>query len=144
MTTTAVKPNVELLRETLAQIEARPDEFDPDRFRTPRGAMCFGARACVIDGGVWVVDDTASPHAHLLLARPGDPDESVQQMGYERVISVYARARRILGLTEHQAADLFAGGNSVADLRRIVAGICQGAAAARPDGRGGDLGGRRS
>lgn len=125
MTTTIVTPNVELLRETLAQIEAHPDEFDPDRFRTPRGAMCFGARACVLDGGVWVVDDTASPHAHLLRARPEDPEESVQQMGYDRVISVYARARRILGLTEHQAAELFAGGNTVADLRRIVAEICQ-------------------
>jgi hypothetical protein len=126
--TTSIKPNVTLLGETLAQIEARPNEFDPDRFRTPWGAMCFGARACVIDGGVWAVDDTASPHAHLLLARPGDPDESVQQMGDERVISVYARARRILRLTEHQAADLLAGGNSVTDLRRIVARICQASA----------------
>lgn len=39
------------------------------------------------------------------------------------VVTVFARAMELLGLTGKQANDLFAGGNLLADIRRLIAGF---------------------
>lgn len=115
--------NVTLLDQTLAHIEAHPGEWNQDFWRCGTG-MCFAGWACQLAGGQWAhLDPDNEDLADYLHAEPGDealPNE---------LITAQERATRILGLTNHQAATLFAGSNTLGDLRRIVAEIKNKAAA---------------
>jgi hypothetical protein len=124
--------NGPLLRATLQHVETHPGEWEPDDFRTPIG-MCFGARACVLAGGVWVVDDPDSLYGDQLIAQADDPPDSLVHRGDQLVISVYSRAKRILGLDERQAVRLFAAGNTLPDIHRIVTDICGDGGGDTPD-----------
>lgn len=70
------------------------------RGRTCGTAGCFAGWTAVLDGAV----DDGDGRVYL----------------NDRVISVGNYARKALGLSDTQAYDLFSGGNSKEDLRRIV------------------------
>lgn len=108
-------PNTGLLKQTLAHIEANPNEWEQEFYRCETG-MCFAGWAAQLAGGKWADD----PDGSYLVAEPEDPTE-------ERdgdLIDIVFRARRILGLTGKQASKLFAAYNDITDLRRIVAELC--------------------
>lgn len=122
-------PNVDLLNRTLAHIEANPDEWDQHTWRrkTECGtAMCFAGWAVTFSGGQWtepaveIPDPIGYDRSHFLTAEPEDyADEACNA-----AIPVDDRACRVLGLTSKQADRLFWGGNTLADVREIVAEIC--------------------
>jgi len=119
---TGPTPNVSLLRQTLAYIEAHPEEWNQTNWRCGSTA-CFAGHAAMLDGGQW--EDEFSDD---LLARDDDPEASVwKSQGGPPVISVERRARRILGLTGADAGDLFFGYNDLDDLRAWVDAITGGA-----------------
>lgn len=115
-----MKPNVRLLRATLAHIEANPDQLNSEWYRYTTG-KCFGGHAIELAGGRWVVDDPEEPLGEFLHPEPDDDPAAVLHM----VPDDY-RAARVLGLTDEQAAVLFAPDNTLADLRRIVADLVEG------------------
>lgn len=107
-------PNVALLNQTLAHIEAHPEEWKQASWHCGTTA-CFAGHAAILDGGEW-----EDAHSDMLLARDDDPREFVYD-GNPAVIDIEDRARWILGLTNDQAAELFEGRNSLDDLREQVA-----------------------
>lgn len=117
-------PNVALLRQTLAHIEANPDEWNQRHWRCGTG-MCFAGWAATLAGGQWYEDDQ-SVHRDELIAEDGDTGE----YDHGGVITVHVddRARRILGLDEGQAERLFDAVNNLHDLRRIVGELTEDAA----------------
>lgn len=100
--------NIELLDQTMAHIEAHPREWHQRHWRCGTG-MCFAGHAATLAGGQWVTgpDDFMSEYL------AGD---SVGDVEWAPV-----RAARLLGLDEDQSDYLFAGSNTIEDLRRIVA-----------------------
>ena len=110
-------PNVKLLRETLAYIEAHPEEWDQANWYCGTSA-CFAGRACLLNGHQllpWshnVQDYTSKFKTFKFYGTP---------LERNHIASV---ARDILGLTESQALDLFMGGNTLDALRRIVNELC--------------------
>ena len=96
-------------------------------------AFCFAGWVAQNAGGKWV-------ESSALLAEPEDPDEVVHLVEVEPIdkdgnplpmieveaVTAAARAQRLLGLTGMQAVRLFAGGNSITDLRNIVEAIKAG------------------
>lgn len=107
-------PNAPLLLKTLHHIEAFPQQWDQGVYRCGT-AMCFAGTACDLDGGVWLEDDEDC------LAPREDDDLGEVGLGG---IHAGNRARRILGLSNRQAAELFAASNSLNDLRRVVGDLC--------------------
>lgn len=118
-------PNVPLLRETLARIEANPAEWDQTSYRCDSG-MCFAGWACDLSGGTWPFPPTSYSYAHYLDAVDGDPVDEVKVIDGRRVVVAQDRARRILGLRWAVAGRLFEADNDLVDLRRLVTGICEG------------------
>lgn len=116
------KPNVELLKRTLAHIEAHPKTWEQDRYRCGTG-MCFAGWAATLAGGRWVIEDLTDPppsdEAEYMVAEPEEGGEA-----YGKVWAP-ERARRVLGLTHLQASRLFAGQNHIDDLRRLVGELCE-------------------
>lgn len=123
--------NVPLLTQTLAHIEANPSEWDQTWYRCDTG-MCFAGWAAQLAGGKWhtsdpdLFDDLDS----YLIAEPGDDPATTTLVDGSGVRVVFAptRARRLLGLSSSQACELFASGNRLDDLRRIVARLVEEAA----------------
>lgn len=111
-------PNVKLLRETLAHIEAEPRKWYQPDWRCGTG-MCFAGWAVTLAGGQWKhgPDEAGSD---LLVVEPGD-SEFDRRVGSTMAMT---RAQRLLGLTEDQADELFDGSNDLDNLRRIVEGLC--------------------
>lgn len=109
-------PNVALLRQTLAYIEAHPEEWNQAHWHCGTAA-CFAGRAALLAGGNWVNDKSS-----CVVVAPDDPPSDVFMVrGGEGHVLVEDRAKRVLGLTEEQADRLFAGGNNLDDLRSRVA-----------------------
>lgn len=110
-------PNVALLNQTLAYIEAHPEEWDQKTWHCGTTA-CFAGHAAALNGGEWLGRGSDS-----LIARDDDPAEDIWAATEDRpaIVEVDRRAKRVLGLTDYQAEDLFEGGNSLDDLREIVA-----------------------
>lgn len=133
---TEVKPNVPLLRRTLAHIEANPLTWDQSWWRCETG-MCFAGWACELAGGEWLVSaadmiEGAASSADMvyLIAEPGDDEEVVlPHVNGMSVVTVHARALRVLGLDEEQAEHLFSTHNSIVHLRDLVAELTEGAQA---------------
>lgn len=108
--------NVPLLRQTLDHIREHPQEWDQQTWRrtTPCGsAMCFAGTAAMLAGATWLrpvpLSDVRHDDEDVLVVPPGGGVDTVE--GY---------AIRVLGLTERQAAELFASGNSFPRLCRLV------------------------
>jgi hypothetical protein len=118
--------NVALLKQTLAHIEAHPEEWDQTEFRCGSG-MCFAGWAAQLAGGRWYADNPDEALGDALIAEPDDPWAFEARAGV-RVVYAQLRAERVLGLDRKQANRLFAGSNRLPDLRRIVAGLCGEAA----------------
>jgi hypothetical protein len=115
-------PNVALLKQTLAHIEAHPDEWQQTTYRCGTG-MCFAGHAATLAGGAWM---SSNPLDDYMVAE--DADDPIQVLDKE--IHVKHRAERVLGLAWHQADRLFAPGNDLDLLRLLVAEICENAEAA--------------
>src|SRR5262245_40429507 len=115
-------PNAALLNETLAYIEAHPDEWDQAHWHCGT-TCCFAGRAALLDGaewsrGGWNINPSKSV---CVVAREDDPGYDVFTMADRRYVHVETRARRILGLTWEQSQELFRSGNGLDDIRRLVA-----------------------
>lgn len=116
--------NIWLLRETLAAIEAHPEQHHQGDFRC-RSGMCFAGWAAQLAGGVWLVEEPVDPgelayrDVDLLKAELDDGDDA-HWNGAHSVVSASLRARRVLGLTGLQADLLFNGLNTVEQLRELV------------------------
>lgn len=120
--TTALTPtkpktgvNVELLNETLAYIETHPEDWRQGEYRCGSG-MCFAGWAATLSGREWLVPDPDSMASNLL-SPEGDEEPSMLRGG----VHVHEVAERLLGLTDDQGFHLFAGLNTLEDIRRIVA-----------------------
>lgn len=122
--------NAAALRETLAHIEALPNQagWIQGSYRCESG-MCFAGWRCHLSGGQWATgpDDRRTVRfpdhelwfaASCLIAEPGDT--YVADLDGVRVTTAHHRAARLLGLTEGQAAELFDGCNDLDDLRENV------------------------
>lgn len=109
--------NVDLLDRTLAHVEAHPDEWNQLTYRCESG-LCFAGWAAVLAGGRWVEPEK---YSSVLVAEEGDPDED--RLHTSGSVHAHDRAQRVLGLDGDTADDLFAAGNDIHDLRRIVAEI---------------------
>jgi len=119
--------NVQLLDQTLAHIETHPREWDQATWRCGT-TYCFAGRAVVIAGSRWVKrSDRYDYESEFLLADDDDRAWAATASGLScdanETIHVADRARRLLGLTEEQADDLFAGPNTLDDLRAMVADL---------------------
>jgi hypothetical protein len=115
-------PNVALLKQTLAHIEANPHEWNQGEYRCETG-MCFAGWAAILAGGQWENADPETGDVEYLVIEPDDEIAYVFDGG----IHVKWRAQRILGLTVDQRILLCAGSNTLDDLRSIVAEIIAGA-----------------
>lgn len=104
--------NVDLLKKTLAYVEANPKTHSQHGYRQGE-TMCFVSRAVVLDGAQWA---SKEPSTILLAPRRDDPSEVV----LAGTVSIYDRATRVLGLDRDQYWRLSSVANTVDDLRRIV------------------------
>jgi hypothetical protein len=113
--------NVPLLKQTLAHIEANPEDWYQRTWRCKSG-MCFAGWAADLAGGEWYAgpEDT---YAHELIAEPDEPNSFTLSHSGALVVHAEDRATRLLGLTDEQSATLFYEDNTLADLRRIVADL---------------------
>jgi hypothetical protein len=110
--------NVQLLRDTLAHIEAHPETWDQATYRCG-SSMCFAGWAAELDGCVWATSGLEySDDNEFVKARESDPESETFANG---TIHVHDRAQAALGLTGDQAEYLFGGGNEIGHLRHIVA-----------------------
>ncbi|MFI7705529.1 hypothetical protein [Nonomuraea sp. NPDC049480] len=126
--------NTELLRATLAHIEANPEQWWQGDHRGPgrRGEILdFAARAVVLAGGVWAfgpVQHGPDRALNFLIEESGDSAGDVELVRGVRVVDVRARAKRVLGLDEETARDLFHEGiENVEELRELVDALCASA-----------------
>jgi hypothetical protein len=128
--------DVELLRKELEHVTAHPDEWDQSRWivRTSCGTTgCLAGGTALRAGYVpyevtdvigqltWVYVDHDDP------VRNDDSWEDWIQVPDLRVLSVQTVARRLLGLTNIQAMDLFAPHNTLEDLWIIASELTDGA-----------------
>lgn len=130
--------NVELLDATLAEVERaakrtgrRKPRWWQAVYRTssPCGtAMCFAGHALTLAGDTWA-DQEWRFGGEAVLARPQERATARRVLVHRanseveqevRLVSARVAAKRRLGLSEKQADRLFAGGNSLADLRHYV------------------------
>jgi len=105
--------NKDLLRETLAYIEAHPEEWDQTKWIC-ESVACFAGRACLLSGDRPIFDPKWRFEAMRV---------AVGELGHD--VGVRRRATDLLGIDEWQADDLFAQKNTLNDLRRIVAELCE-------------------
>ncbi len=126
------RPNVPLLRQTLAHIEDHPAKWDQSTWANDCGtAYCFAGHAVRLHGGR-IVENSEED---VYVIPPAGEDltgyavEWVQEIGGERTAYIQEYASELLGLTFRQGMRLFAGINTLPDLRRIVGELCADAEA---------------
>lgn len=124
--------NTTLLRGTLQHIDVHRDEWFQGCWRT-----CFAGHATRLAGGEFAVDDPDHPLHYVLLPEDDDLTKDVQTYGPAdgwdgeplQAVTVQARAKRVLGLTDEQALRLFTATNDLPRLFVIVSDLCEEAAA---------------
>jgi hypothetical protein len=115
--------NIELAEQVLEEITKRPEGHDQEYYRRVncQTTMCIAGWAADLAGGEWVDESLTTA---TLLAEPADPEKDcyVGEDGV-RYIGAHQRARRLLGLSEWRADDMFEAlpnGEAVAMLRRSI------------------------
>jgi hypothetical protein len=118
-----VKPNVPLLRQTLAFIEAHPEDWNQSYWRCDTAA-CFAGHAALLAGASWA--HRAEDGVNLEDLADHDPEafEAVCPPGADCTVRVSTYARQVLGIEPADAARLFEASNELDDLRRIVDELC--------------------
>jgi hypothetical protein len=117
-------PNVELLRQTLAHIEANPDEWDQRDWRRETScgtAYCFAGWAVKLTGGEFCRDSGGKVFGSLVKASGSDvplmiADYAAELLGLPPEVDEYGGPANAL---------LFYSRNTLDDLRRIVAELCE-------------------
>lgn len=99
--------NVERLRGTLQRIEDNPSEWNQATWRCGT-QMCFAGHACNEAGAEWDGDFVVSTRVRN------------EQEGQDEWQPISDRAREVLGLTDQEANVMFAGYNTIDDLRLMV------------------------
>jgi len=111
------KPNLELLRQVLRQIDDEPNLWIQDRWRDVDNwcgtAYCVAGWAVALTGGQW--EDDGDDDGYLIAV---PEDES--PLPY---VTVAMRARRLLGLTQVETAALFRGDNTREEVEAIAGRI---------------------
>lgn len=118
--------NTELLTSTLTHIDRNRDDWYQGNWRS-----CFAGHAVILAGGKWA---THSVHPLYFMLTPEDDDRTkdVQTYGAAdgwdgeplQAVTVRARAKRVLGLTDEQAIRLFSAANTLPRLYTIVSELC--------------------
>lgn len=109
--------NDELLDATLAHIEAHPEDWNQDDWRT-----CFAGHAATLAGGQWLASaESYEPERVYLIPEDDDVDT------HRNRVHVSRRARRVLGLTVGQAEQLFLAARTSGTLCRMIDEIRTGA-----------------
>jgi hypothetical protein len=118
-----VKPNVPLLRQTLAHIEAHPEDWNQGSWRCDTAA-CFAGHAALLAGATWA--HRAEDGVDLENLADIDPEayEAVCPPRAEGTVRVSTYAQQVLGIKLGDAARLFEATNELDDLRRIVDELC--------------------
>ncbi|MGP4093024.1 hypothetical protein [Nonomuraea sp. KM90] len=120
--------NAQLLKQTLAHIEANPSEWDQKQYRCGTG-LCFAGWAVQLAGGRWYSDNADAALGEALIAEPGEARSFAPESDSSvRLVHAEFRAEQVLGLSDDQAGRLFYAGNTLPDLRLIVAELCEEAA----------------
>jgi hypothetical protein len=109
-----MKPNVPLLRQTMAHIEASPQEWNQGNWRCETG-LCFAGHAALLADGTWTHPYSRDLDEWLaeLITTPGGDAQPVKDY-----------ASHVLGLEIGEADRLFMGNNTLDDLRHIVNELC--------------------
>lgn len=115
-------PNIELLDETLAHIEAHPETWKQGSWRCETG-MCFAGWVCELTGGEWV-DTPDNEWGGHLVAEPEDDATYVDTVG--KVVHASTRANRLLGLSTSETNELFNASNDITGIRNIIRRIKKG------------------
>lgn len=119
-------PNTELLQRTLAQIEAHPEQWDQRNFASQVNcgtSYCFAGWSIALD----------HPTAAFLF-EDAHPKQSVDRFADRVSLDPYAPdvrwistvAQELLGLSGDTAEILFAAGNTLDELRAMVADLVAG------------------
>jgi hypothetical protein len=128
-------PNVALLKQTLAHIEAHPETWKQEYFRCGTG-MCFAGWAAELHGAKWAYPAEAGWLRSELItpkSEDGVGTEPIPIEGYAAKILGIEHTRRYddedFEYDEDEDFDLgtiplFEARNSLDDLRRLVAEIC--------------------
>lgn len=110
----------------LTHVREDPELWDQARWFNPAPSgdvACYGTRALLLSGiklrrmgwRVMVVGDSVPPEIQEKV--------SVEAFPFAGMLSVFATAREMLGLTQAQADDLFSSYNTLEDLERKVAEV---------------------
>lgn len=132
-------PNVALLRQTLAHIEAHPETWYQATWRNPNAecgtSYCFAGWAATLSGAQWDKNSNDVAVSSLPQAVREEWSDYNEDVG-DGWIHISDAAAQLLGLLQrHQedgytsysapaADDLFDPDNDLDDLRRIVAELC--------------------
>jgi hypothetical protein len=103
---------LDLLDAAIDHIEKHPDTWTQSQYRCKTG-MCLAGWTAVLAGGQFA--NPAYPGDDRLLPEPGDRPDDL----YEGFVFAHERAERLLGLSVDDANELFAGGNKLADIKRM-------------------------
>ena len=119
--------NVDLLRRTLAHIEANPEIWNQEDYRCGSG-LCFAGWAAQLAGGRWYTADPNHRLAQFLVSEPADGNSELRGREFfgVRVSTVHPRAQRLLDLDDEDAEALFHPDNTIEDLRGFVAALTTG------------------
>lgn len=150
------KTNVRLLKRTLTHVEQHPEEWDQASWRCRTG-MCFAGHALTLKGAKWITGP-AHEYSEMLVPTPAEmrvtgprkPAKNGDAPYYTQGVVQFfryrgrwvagtpaeVRAEAILGLTTHQAADLFRGSNTLQELQGQVESLVADAEAERAAARG--------
>lgn len=108
-----------LLDAAIAQIEQHPETWRQSALRCETG-MCVAGHGADLAGGRWATG-RSDDFAGYLLPEEDDPPGDVWDYPFldGPLVAAWNRAKRLMGLTDDQADDLFAIGNTLADIRLI-------------------------
>lgn len=107
------KPNLELLRRVLRQIDEHPETWEQSDYATK--TQC-GTRYCVAGHAV-------AMNGIEMQWRQGDYPDQEYAMRTTSQVEIFCEAQERIGLTDYEADKLFNASNSRADLERIATQI---------------------